>query len=169
MQTHNFAPRTWSQATFMSQGNQKDHHTDICPCFCSLWCGQAVHSQHSQMVCVYVSVCLCVGARVLVRKKIWEHVQTVRGHFDTWLYIGAPRDLLCNPEEEQEEEEGRSRTQFVVQHLYDLHKTTICLLILLTLQCSPIGQTFAFWNLAHPSCDAPRWSQCSGTSLLRSK
>lgn len=33
----------------------------------------------------------------------------------------------------------RSRTQFVVQHLYDLHKTTICLLILLTLQCSPIG------------------------------
>lgn len=47
-------------------------------------------------VSMRASVRLCVCARVLVRKKKKEkkkpreHVQTVRGHFDTWLYIGAP-------------------------------------------------------------------------------
>lgn len=133
----------------MSQGNQKDHHTDICPCFCSLWCGQAVRSQHSQMVRVYVSVCACVLVRVCLyaKKKKYESMskqcEGILIHGSTLerpvIYCAIPRRRRKR-RKRKEGGQGRSRTQFVIRHLYDLHKTTICLLILLTLQRGPIGQ-----------------------------
>lgn len=86
--THHLPQGHGARQPLCRRGNQKDHHTDICPCFCSLWCGQAVHSQHSQMVCV--CVVSCVHAKC-------ESMSNCVGAFCTRASICALSDLVCCP------------------------------------------------------------------------
>lgn len=113
----------------------------------SALCGVAkLFTANTLRWCVFMWACACVFVRVCLYAK---NMRACPNSARAFWYMALHWSALWFTVQSRGGGRGgrgrrgrkrRSRTQFVSQHLYDLHKTTICLLTLLTLQCSPIGQ-----------------------------